>query len=68
MISGGAKSNSPKNLQGIAGIDWSPKIASGKVREIFDLDDCILVATDRISAFDVVLQGGIPAKGRFLLN
>ena len=45
----------------------APKIASGKVREIFDLDDCILlVATDRISAFDVVLPGGITGKGAIL--
>ena len=45
----------------------APTIASGKVREIFDLDDCILlVATDRISAFDVVLPGGIRGKGAIL--
>jgi len=45
----------------------APKIASGKVREIFDLGDRILlVATDRISAFDVVLPGGIPGKGAIL--
>ena len=45
----------------------APKIASGKVREIFDLEDSILlVATDRISAFDVVLPGGIPGKGAIL--
>ncbi|WP_407951722.1 phosphoribosylaminoimidazolesuccinocarboxamide synthase [Pelagicoccus mobilis] len=45
----------------------APKIASGKVREIFDLDDSVLlVATDRISAFDVVLPGGIPGRGLIL--
>ena len=45
----------------------APKIASGKVREIFDLDESILlVATDRISAFDVILPGGIPGKGAIL--
>lgn len=45
----------------------APKIASGKVREIFDLGERILlVATDRISAFDVVLPGGIPGKGAIL--
>ncbi|EDY82463.1 phosphoribosylaminoimidazole-succinocarboxamide synthase [Verrucomicrobiia bacterium DG1235] len=43
------------------------KIASGKVREIYDLDDSVLlVATDRISAFDVVLPGGIPGRGLIL--
>ena len=36
----------------------------GKVRDIYDLDDALLlVATDRISAFDVVLPDGIPGKG-----
>jgi len=36
----------------------------GKVRDVYDLGDRLLiVATDRISAFDVVLPGGIPAKG-----
>ncbi|MDQ8205685.1 phosphoribosylaminoimidazolesuccinocarboxamide synthase [Pelagicoccus sp. SDUM812003] len=45
----------------------APKIASGKVREIYDLDDAVLlVATDRISAFDVVLPGGIPGRGLIL--
>ena len=45
----------------------APKIASGKVREIYDLGDSVLlVATDRISAFDVVLPGGIPGRGLIL--
>jgi len=44
-----------------------PRIASGKVREIFDLGDALLlVATDRLSAFDVVLPDGIPGKGILL--
>jgi len=39
----------------------------GKVRDIYDLDDkFLIVATDRISAFDVVLPSGIPQKGRVL--
>lgn len=39
----------------------------GKVRDIYDLGDCfLLVATDRISAFDCVLGSGIPCKGRVL--
>ncbi|HPN84788.1 MAG TPA: phosphoribosylaminoimidazolesuccinocarboxamide synthase [Victivallales bacterium] len=42
-------------------------VARGKVRDIFDLGDSLLfVATDRISAFDVVMQNGIPDKGRAL--
>jgi len=42
--------------------------ASGKVREIFDLGNDLLlfVATDRISAFDVILPTPIPGKGRVL--
>ncbi|TVR49227.1 MAG: phosphoribosylaminoimidazolesuccinocarboxamide synthase [Puniceicoccaceae bacterium] len=41
-----------------------PRIASGKVREIFDLGDhLLLLATDRISAFDVILPTPIPGKG-----
>ena len=41
-----------------------PRIGSGKVREIFDLGDrLLLVASDRISAFDVVLPDGVPGKG-----
>ncbi len=44
-----------------------PKLASGKVREIFDLGDALLlVATDRLSAFDVILPDGIPGKGAIL--
>ena len=44
-----------------------PRIASGKVREIFDLGDALLlVATDRLSAFDVILPNGIPGKGAIL--
>jgi phosphoribosylaminoimidazole-succinocarboxamide synthase len=43
------------------------KIASGKVREIFDLGEhLLLVATDRISAFDCILPNAIPHKGAVL--
>ncbi|KAK3052512.1 Bifunctional purine biosynthetic protein ade1 [Extremus antarcticus] len=44
------------------------KIASGKVREIFEIDSStlIFVATDRISAYDVILNNGIPGKGELL--
>jgi phosphoribosylaminoimidazole-succinocarboxamide synthase len=43
-------------------------VASGKVREIYSLDDerLLLVASDRISTFDVVLPTPIPDKGRVL--
>lgn len=44
-----------------------PEPKRGKVRDIYDLGDKLLiVATDRISAFDVVLPNGIPDKGRVL--
>jgi len=44
-----------------------PKLKSGKVREIFDLGEALLlVATDRISAFDCVMPNGIPRKGEVL--
>ncbi|MDI1472594.1 Phosphoribosylaminoimidazole-succinocarboxamide synthase [Thermodesulfovibrio sp. N1] len=39
----------------------------GKVRDIYEVNDYLLiVATDRVSAFDVVLPNGIPGKGRVL--
>ena len=45
-----------------------PHVASGKVREIYevDADHLLFVATDRISAYDVILPTPIPDKGRVL--
>ncbi len=44
-----------------------PLLHRGKVRDLYDLGKHLLiVATDRISAFDVVLPNGIPLKGRVL--
>jgi phosphoribosylaminoimidazole-succinocarboxamide synthase len=44
-----------------------PKLRSGKVREVFDLGETLLfVATDRLSAFDVILPDPIPDKGAVL--
>jgi phosphoribosylaminoimidazole-succinocarboxamide synthase len=58
-------SSSPKVL-----IDTNlslPLFRRGKVRDVYDLGDKLLiVSTDRISAFDVVLPCGIPDKGRVL--
>jgi phosphoribosylaminoimidazole-succinocarboxamide synthase len=46
-----------------------PHIHSGKVREMFALgDDVLMVATDRLSAFDIVFEEGIPDKGRVLTS
>jgi phosphoribosylaminoimidazole-succinocarboxamide synthase len=43
------------------------KLCSGKVREVFDLGETLLiVATDRISAFDCILPDPIPGKGEIL--
>ncbi len=44
-----------------------PIYAQGKVRDVYDLKDKLLIiATDRLSAFDVVLPNGIPGKGKVL--
>ncbi|GAB3912220.1 phosphoribosylaminoimidazolesuccinocarboxamide synthase [Kibdelosporangium lantanae] len=45
-----------------------PQVAAGKVRELYAVDDehLLLVATDRISAYDHVLRTTIPDKGRIL--
>ena len=46
-----------------------PSFRRGKVRDVFDLGDrLLLVATDRLSAFDVVLPTDIPAKGEMLTS
>ena len=44
------------------------KIISGKVREVYDLEDgrMVIVTTDRISAFDVILPTMITGKGKVL--
>jgi phosphoribosylaminoimidazole-succinocarboxamide synthase len=44
-----------------------PHLSSGKVRDMFDVgDDLLIVTTDRLSAFDVVMANGIPWKGKVL--
>ena len=45
-----------------------PHLASGKVRDIYELDDkhLLFVTSDRMSAFDVVMAELIPDKGRVL--
>src|SRR3954447_1417064 len=55
------------SLQSIIDLPGIPKVRSGKVREIFDLGETLLfVATDRLSAFDVILPDPIPGKGAVL--
>ncbi len=44
-----------------------PLFSRGKVRDVYDLDDKLLiVTTDRVSAFDVIMPNGIPGKGKVL--
>src|SRR5829696_8972867 len=45
-----------------------PLLRTGKVREVYEVDDehLLLVASDRVSAFDVVLREPIPRKGAVL--
>lgn len=53
-------------LMTIEGLPFK-KVGSGKVREIYDLGDRLLIiASDRISAFDVVMPNGVPGKGVLL--
>jgi phosphoribosylaminoimidazole-succinocarboxamide synthase len=56
-------------MKGITSIDLPGfnRLVTGKVREVFDLGDtALIVATDRISAFDCILPDPIPEKGRVL--
>src|SRR6516162_1722483 len=53
--------------QSIVDLSGIKKLRSGKVREVFDLGETLLfVATDRLSAFDVILPDPIPKKGAVL--
>ena len=55
---------SPQSIVDLPGIR---KLRSGKVREVFDLGETLLfVVTDRLSAFDVILDDPIPHKGAVL--
>jgi phosphoribosylaminoimidazole-succinocarboxamide synthase len=50
----------------LSGLPYT-KVASGKVREVFDMGDAyLLVATDRVSAFDVIMKEGLAGKGCLL--
>ena len=55
------------DAQSIIDLPGIEKLRSGEVREVFDLGETLLfVATDRISAFDVILPDPIPKKGAVL--
>ena len=46
-----------------------PLMVRGKVRDVYDLGDKLLiVATDRISAYDCVMPNGIPGRGKILTD
>ena len=64
----GASPAPPAAAEPVVAVDLPlPRARSGKVRECFDAGDrLLLVATDRISAFDCVFARGIPGKGRVL--
>jgi phosphoribosylaminoimidazole-succinocarboxamide synthase len=48
-------------------LPFGKRLGRGKVREIYELNgDLLLIASDRVSAFDVVMREGIPGKGRIL--
>ena len=48
-------------------LDGVTLFARGKVRDVYDLGDkLLLVATDRVSAYDVVMPNGIPGRGKIL--
>jgi phosphoribosylaminoimidazole-succinocarboxamide synthase len=62
-----AKLATPMNAVASISLPGRPIMKRGKVRDLFDVGDALLVvATDRISAFDVVLSPGIPDKGKIL--
>ena len=53
-------------LMTVGGLPF-PLVASGKVREVFDMGDAyLMVATDRVSAFDVIMNEGLAGKGALL--
>ena len=54
-------------MNDLASLDGVARLGSGKVRDLYAVDDrLLLVASDRISAYDVVLPTPIPDKGRIL--
>jgi len=62
--------NAEQILDSLKSVDELQHIKSGKVREIFRFTENVLVmvATDRVSAFDLVLPCDIPSKGRMLTS
>jgi phosphoribosylaminoimidazole-succinocarboxamide synthase len=64
---GGVVSTVSDNVLVDTRLDALPLRSKGKVRDVYELDGKLLIiTTDRISAFDVILPTGIPDKGRVL--
>src|SRR5690606_10614578 len=62
-----ANANASEALATAEGLVRAPLVRKGKVRELYDLGEHLLiVVSDRISAFDYVLEPPIPDKGRVL--
>ncbi len=55
-------------MRGVSALNDYRHLSTGKVRELYEVDDelLLMVASDRISAFDHVLPNPIPDKGRVL--
>ena len=68
MSSKGAADGVPQRLIFLAGGNILKKLISGKVRDVYEISDdrLVIVTTDRISAFDVVLPKLVPGKGQVL--
>jgi len=61
--------NSPAGREAVVKTDLPgvPLFQRGKVRDVYDLGEHLLIiATDRVSAFDVIMPNGIPDKGKIL--
>jgi phosphoribosylaminoimidazole-succinocarboxamide synthase len=62
-----ASRRSVKSMSAVVATDLPFPVRRGKVRDVYDLgSQLLIVATDRLSAFDVVLDDGIPDKGKIL--
>lgn len=69
LASGGGDGPQEQEAPAVTRVDLPlQRVGAGKVREMFRLDEqrLLMVASDRISAYDVVMNEGIPGKGRVL--
>src|SRR5439155_16195550 len=69
LVSGAPPPDDRRVHHAVVSLDlpFARRLGRGKVRELFELGgDLLLVASDRVSAFDVVMQEPIPGKGQVL--